>query len=138
MDIHAYRTFADVVLVTHVAFVGFVVLGLLVILLGGVRGWRWIRHPWFRALHLAAISLVVAQAWLGMLCPLTTLEMHLRARAGEPTYEETFIARWLHELLYYEAPPWVFVVIYTLFGLAVVASWVKFPPRPFRSGARRN
>jgi hypothetical protein len=85
MDDSAYRTFADFVLMTHVSFVGFVIVGLLVILIGGACGWRWIRNPWFRALHLAGIGLVVAQAWLGVICPLTTLEMYLREKAGEST-----------------------------------------------------
>jgi hypothetical protein len=123
--------FADVALVTHVAFVVFIVGGLLVILLGGCRGWSWIRNPWFRVVHLAGIGLVVAQAWLGVVCPLTTLEMALRERAGDTTYSGTFIAYWLQRLIYYEAPSWVFAVCYTIFALAVAASWLKFPPRRF-------
>lgn len=126
-----YRALADVVLLTHVTFVAFVIVGLLLVLAGGCCGWRWIRNPWFRAVHLAAIAVVVVQAWLGVICPLTTLEMALRERAGDATYGGAFIAHWLQALLYYEAPPWVFVAAYTLFGLAVLASWVKFRPRPF-------
>ena len=122
---------ADVVLITHVAFVAFVVVGLLLILVGGCLGWGWIRNPWFRALHLAGIGVVVVQAWFGVVCPLTILEMHLREKAGEETYSGTFVAHWLHKLLYYQAPPWVFVVCYTVFGIAVVLSWVKFRPRKF-------
>ena len=132
MPAGAYRILADLVLVTHVSVVAFVVVGLLVILCGGAAGWRWIRNPWFRATHLAAIGLVVVQAWLGVICPLTTLEMHLRERAGDATYSGAFIAHWLQKLLYYEAPAWVFVVCYTLFGLAVIGSWLKFRPRSFR------
>jgi hypothetical protein len=130
-----FRGAADLVLITHVVFVGFVVVGLLLIVCGGFRRWSWIRNPWFRAAHLAGIGLVVVQAWLGVICPLTTLEMHLRERAGEATYGGTFIAHWLQRLLYYEAPPWVFVVVYTVFGLAVVGSWLGFPPRAFRRPA---
>lgn len=128
-----YRILADMVLLTHVAFVSFVVFGLIFILCGGIFGWRWIFNPWFRHLHLAGIGLVVFQAWLGIICPLTTLEMHLRENAGETTYDGTFVAHWLHKLLFYQAPPWVFVVCYSLFGLAVVVSWIKFRPRPFVS-----
>ena len=135
MDDSAYRTFADFVLMTHVSFVAFVIVGLLAILVGGAYGWRWIRNPRFRALHLAGIALVVVQAWLGVICPLTMLEMYLREKAGESTYSGSFIAHWLQRLLYYEAPAWVFAVCYTLFGSGVVASWVKFRPRPFRSHA---
>ena len=126
------RTLADVVLITHVTFVAFVVGGLLLILIGGFRGWSWIRNPLFRSVHLAAIGLVVVQAWLGVICPLTTLEMVLRERAGESAYAGAFVAHWLQKLLYFEAPPWVFAVGYTAFGLAVIGTWFKSRPRTFR------
>ncbi len=134
---NAYHAFADFVLVTHVAFVVFVVAGLVLIVCGGFLGWRWIRNPGLRTLHLATIAIVVLQAWLGMICPLTTLEMVLREKAGDPTYDGTFIAHWLHQLLYYDAPLWVFAVCYTVFGLAVVGSWIRFRPRPFRPLEKR-
>jgi hypothetical protein len=132
MHTSAYSRVADFVLITHVAFVLFVVVGLLLILCGGFLGWHWIRNPWFRALHLAGIGLVVVQAWLGVVCPLTTLEMYLREKAGDQTYSGSFIAHWLQKLLYYEAPPWVFILCYTLFGVAVLGSWLRFRPRSFR------
>jgi ABC-type multidrug transport system permease subunit len=130
-----YSLLADLVLITHVSFVLFVVIGLVVILTGGALGWKFVRNPWFQAFHLASIGLVVVQAWLGIICPLTKLEMYLREQAGDATYEGTFIAHWLHKLLYYHAPPWVFVVCYTLFGFAVALSWWKVRPRPFREKA---
>jgi len=61
-------------------------------------------------------------------CPLTTLEMALRLRAGSGVYEGSFIQHWLQRLLYYEAPGWVFALAYTLFGLLVVIAWWYFPP----------
>lgn len=113
----------------HVGFVVFVVLGLLLILLGGALGWRWVRGWWLRVGHLAAIGIVVVQSWLGVICPLTTLEMELRERAGDVTYQGTFVAHWLHRCLFFpHLEPWVFVVVYTLFGAAVVASWVFVRP----------
>jgi hypothetical protein len=130
---YAYHILADLVLILHVAFVVFVVAGLLLILCGGFRGWRWVRNLWFRCAHLAAIGLVVAESWLGVACPLTTLETALREKAGDLTHNETFVAHWLHTILYYEAPPWVFTLGYTLFGLAVMASWLAIRPRPFHS-----
>ena len=135
MHADGYRSLADFVLVMHVGFVAFVIVGLLSIFVGGVCGWGWIRNPWFRAFHLAAIGLVVAQAWLEVICPLTTLEMYLRGKAGDSTYSGSFIGHWLQKLLYYEAPQWVFALCYSLFGLAVIATWVKFRPRPFRHNA---
>ncbi len=127
-----YRLAADLLLILHVAFVAFVVVGLVLILAGGVRGWAWVRNPWFRVVHLAAIGFVVLQAWLGRVCPLTTWEMALRAQAGDATYAGSFIAFWLGEVLYYDAPMWVFGLVYTVFGALVVVGWFRVPPRPFR------
>ena len=136
MTADGYRILADLVLITHGSVVAFVIVGLLLILLGGSLHWRWIRNPWFRTAHLAAVGLVVVQAWLGLVCPLTTLEMYLREQAGDPTYGGTFIAHWLQRLLFYEAPQWAFALCYTLFGLAVVGSWWRLRPFPFRRSER--
>lgn len=131
-----YQLYADLVLILHVAVVLFVVGGLVLILAGGWRGWKWVRRPWFRISHLGAVAVVVFDTWLGVVCPLTTWEMELRARTGAATYEVGFIEYWLQRLLYYQAPGWVFLVVYTVFGLLVVATWWWWPPR--RSGARRD
>ena len=127
-----FRVLADVVLFVHVTFVTFVVLGLVSILIGGARGWRWIRNPWLRICHLAAIAVVAVQTWLGVTCPFTRLEMVLRRRAGDATYDGSFIAHWLEELFYADAPAWLFAIAYTLFGLAVLGTWFGVPPRPLR------
>jgi hypothetical protein len=131
-----YSLLADGVLVLHVAIVMFVVGGLVSIVVGNLRAWRWVNAPWFRLAHLGAIAIVVAEAWLGVVCPLTTLEMQLRARAGAATYDGSFIAHWLQGLLYYDAPAWAFTLAYSLFGLAVVATWCFFPPHWRRPAAK--
>ena len=123
-----YSHLANLVLLTHAAFVAFVVLGLVVIIIGAVLDWRWVRNFWFRVLHLTAIGVVVVQSWLGIMCPLTTLESTLRAKVGTSPYDAGFVAYWLHTILYYDAPAWVFVAAYTVFGLLVVAGWVIVRP----------
>ena len=137
MSATASRILADAVLALHAAFVAFVVLGLLAILVGGALGWRWVRDPRFRVAHLAAIALVVAESWAGVTCPLTSLEDSLRESAGEATYSGAFVAHWLGRLLYWQAPPWAFTLAYTLFGSAVAAGWWLVPPhrRPRRGSA---
>ena len=66
---------ADAVLALHVAVVLFVVGGLVLVIAGNRAGWHWVNHWWLRLAHLAAIAYVAAQAWWGLECPLTTLEM---------------------------------------------------------------
>lgn len=123
-----YQLLADAVLALHVAIVTFVVGGLVLVVIGNLRNWRWVNALWFRLAHLGAIAVVVAEAWQGVVCPLTTLEMWLRAKAGATTYSGSFIEYWLHRVLYYEAPSWVFALGYSLFGLLVLAAWWYFPP----------
>jgi hypothetical protein len=124
-----YQLLADAVLVLHLAIVAFIVAGLALVVAGNARGWDWVNHRGFRLLHLGAILYVVAQAWLGRLCPLTTFEQWLRRQAGSGSYGGSFIEHWGARVLYFEAPPWVFVLAYTVFGLLVLAAWWYFPPR---------
>lgn len=125
-----YALLADLVLVLHACIVAFVVGALVLIVAGNLRGWGWVNALWFRALHAAAIAIVVAQAWLGVACPLTTLELWLRARAGLSTYSDSFIGHWLQRLLFFEAPDWAFTLAYTLFALVVAGVWLRYPARP--------
>jgi hypothetical protein len=124
----SYQSLADLVLALHFAIVVFNVGGLGLILVGNWLGWDWVNHWWFRSLHLGAIAIVVVQSWLGQLCPLTTLESWLRIRAGQMGYEESFIEHWLHRALFFDAPFWVFTLIYTLFGALVIWVWWAYPP----------
>jgi hypothetical protein len=127
-----YQVLADAVLTLHVAIVLFVIGGLVVILLGNWlrwKKWQWVNALWFRLAHLLAILFVVSESWLGIVCPLTTLEMWLRRQAGVSSYTGSFIEHWLQRLLYYDAPGWVFTLAYSVFGLAVVATWWWIPPR---------
>jgi len=125
----AYRLAADAMLVFHACYATFVVLGFCLTLAGILARWEWIRNVWFRSLHLAAILTVVAESLFGAKCPLTTWESDLRKLAGQTGYQGDFIAQWLHDLLFFEVKPWVFTVCYTLFGLAVLATFVLAPPR---------
>ena len=124
-----YLVAADAILLIHVLFVVFVVVGLLLIFAGKLLSWRWVHNFIFRCAHLVAIGVVVVQSWLGVACPLTVWEMSLRAKGGDTVYAGSFIAHWLQTLLYYQAPEWVFVLLYTFFGALVMASWYWVRPR---------
>lgn len=127
-DILPYQVLADAVLTLHFALVAFVVGGLVLVIIGNLRWWRWVNGIGLRLAHLGAIVVVVAEAWLDIACPLTTLENWLRAKATAKPYLGSFIEHWVQQLLYYDAPSWVFVLGYSIFGLLVAATWLIFPP----------
>jgi hypothetical protein len=126
---------ADTVLIIHACIVLFVVLGLPVVVVGNWRGWPWVNQRAWRVAHLLAIAIVVVQAWLGRYCGLTELESWLRAEAGQPGYERSFIAHWVQHFMYWEAPLWAFSILYTAFGLLVAWAWWRFPPAPHTPSA---
>ena len=110
---------ADLVLIAHFAFVLFVVGGLALIWIGAAAGWQWVRNLWFRVAHLAAIVFVAGEAIAGVWCPLTLWEAQLRGAQAE----KSFVAQWIHRVLFYDFPEWVFTAAYVLFALVVIASW---------------
>ena len=119
---------ADTILVTHVLFVFFVIIGLAVTYLGYFLKWPWVRNRIFRLVHVMAIGVVVIQSWAGIICPLTIWEMKLRKSADSEAYSGSFIQYWLQDLLYYSAPEWVFILLYTAFGILVLVSWYLVRP----------
>ena len=116
---------ADLLLVLHFSIALFIVGGLILVWIGALARWGWIRNPWFRYLHLAAIAFVAAEALLGYACPLTIWEDLLRGGARP----ETFVGRWVYRLLYYDAPEWVFTTLYAVWAVATLASLRFVPPR---------
>jgi polyferredoxin len=116
---------ADSLLVVHFAIAAFIVGGLILVWIGAALGWGWVRNPWFRYLHLAAILFVAAEALLGMACPLTVWEDLLRGGVRA----ESFIGRWVQRLLFYQAPEWVFTAAYAAWAAASAATLALVPPR---------
>ena len=83
---------AGLIVLIHLAFVVFVVGGVLLAL-------RW---PWVAWLHVPAAAWAGFIELTGGICPLTPLENTLRARAGLDYYSGDFIARYLFPVLYPE------------------------------------
>jgi len=119
-----HQFLADLVLLIHFGFVVFVVLGFGLIVADLWRDWAWVESKWFRLIHLVAIVVVVLQAWLGRACPLTAWENALRQSIDDAGYSGTFVQHWLHKILYFQAPSWVFTLVYTVFAALVVLVWV--------------
>ena len=85
-----YQALADLVVVLHAAFVIFAVAGGLLVL-------RWFWVAWIHIPAAAWAALIEFADWD---CPLTPLENHFRAMAGQTTYDEGFIARYILPVLY--------------------------------------
>jgi hypothetical protein len=126
-----YAFLADVVVAVHVGYVSFVIFGQLLIVLGWICKWRWVRNVWFRSVHLLMIVIVALESAAGINCPLTDWEDGLRFLARQPVEQGTFIGRMLHNLLYFDIPynhP-IFQICYIGFALLVLLTFVLAPPR---------
>jgi hypothetical protein len=120
---------ADLVVALHVAYVAFIVVGQLLILLGSALRWRWVRNVWFRAAHLTAIGIVAAEVFLSVECPLTRWELDLRQQAGEQGAEGSFLGRLLHGLILHEAPQRWFDIANVAFAVLVLGTLILLPPQ---------
>ena len=85
-----YRILADLVLVVHLAFVVFAVLGGLTVL-------KWPRLAW---LHVPMVLWAALVEFAGWLCPLTPLEHWLRVQAGMSPEKVSLVEQYLLPLLY--------------------------------------
>lgn len=130
-----FAVLADIIVVVHFCYVAFTVGGELIILLGGLLKWGWVRNMAFRISHLAAVVLVAGEALAGASCPLTVWEYRLRQMAGQQVEGQlSFIARLVRSIIFYDFPAWVFLAAYVGFAAIVVLTFVFFRPlRPVRS-----
>jgi uncharacterized protein DUF2784 len=85
-----WRWLADAVLVVHLGFVLFALLGALAV-------WRWPAVAW---LHLPALIWGGYVVLAGDICPLTPLEVRLRMAGGQAGYAGSFIEQYLLPLIY--------------------------------------
>jgi hypothetical protein len=119
---------ADALLLFHALVVAFVIGGTAYIWIGAWRGWRGVRAPLFRYVHLGVMLFVAAEALVGMVCPLTLWEDALRGG----TARDGFIAYWVGRLIYYDLPGWVFTTAYLLLAVALIVTLILVPPRRTR------
>ena len=86
----AFRGLADLVLLVHLLFVVFVVVGGLLVL-------RWPRLAW---VHIPVALYGALIEFAGFICPLTPLENWLRRLGGEAGYEGGFVEHYVTAALY--------------------------------------
>ncbi|HKZ17125.1 MAG TPA: DUF2784 domain-containing protein [Geobacteraceae bacterium] len=86
----SFRLAADGVLLLHLAFILFALLGAII----AVR-WRWIP-----LVHIPAAAWGFFVELTGRNCPLTHWENYLRVKAGQSGYRESFIEHYLLDIIY--------------------------------------
>ena len=123
-----YSLLADVVVVIHLTYACFVLFGFIAIVIGVPCGWKWIKNFPFRTTHLVCTIFVPLETLLGMICPLTTLENYFLRASGAEGYSHSFIGNLVNEILYYDAPEWVFIVIYVALAIFVIIYYIFYPP----------
>lgn len=84
------RVLADLVLIVHVVFIGFVIFG-------GLLALWWRPVMW---LHIPTVIWTIMLEFFGWICPLTPLEKTLRETAGTTAYDGSFVEHYLVLLLY--------------------------------------
>ncbi len=124
-----YTLLADTLLALHLIYILLVVIPVPLILIGYPRGWRWVRRPLIRNLHLAAILFLVIQTASGLTCPLTDWEMKLRYKSGQAVYEESFVEHWINRLIFFDWDERFFSILYWIFGLTVAGLYWFYPPK---------
>ncbi|MBW4053012.1 MAG: DUF2784 domain-containing protein [Proteobacteria bacterium] len=117
----AWRILADLLVLFHLAFTGFVIFG-------GFLIWKWRRAA---LVHLPALAWGFWVETSGQICPLTPLETHLRHLAGEAGYRGGFLSHYVVSVLY---PPWLtrpdqWVLAGLLFAINIAAYGSLLRPR---------
>jgi hypothetical protein len=126
-----YSFLADALVILHLAFVVFVVLGQLAILVGIIFKKTWARAFVFRVIHLVCIGIVATEGMLDIECPLTVWERNLRSDAGQQDVSEApFIPQLANRILFYPGIPHVyFERMHIAFGCLVLLTFLVWPPR---------
>lgn len=120
---------ADLIAVTHLGFVAFVVWTEALVLLGAALGWEWVRDPLLRCAHLGLVGYVGIQDVFGRVCPLTIWENRLRERAGQTRSTRSFIGKVVHNLLMCDLDERTLRRTRLTFALVVLVTFVAVFPR---------
>ena len=124
-----YRLLADLVVVVHLVFIAFLIVG-------GLLARRWPRVLW---LHVPVVVWAAAIVTIGFTCPLTLSEKHLQERAGASSYDGGFVDHYLGGVLYpgrYTALARLLVAVLILVGYARLLTRPR-SQRPPPPGDRR-
>lgn len=115
------KIYADIIMIVHLIWVLFMILGLPLGL--------WLRSTTLRWIHAGGMAITAFFAATGIYCPLTTWEEALRLNT-DPGFghEGSFLARYLSAALYPQAEPWILRIITILWGLLTFWGMIVIKP----------
>ena len=115
---------AEVLLLIHFGLAAFISAGFFIIPLGYRIGWNWIKKRNLRLLHLFLMGVITIETIVGLTCPLTVLENMFR----DVDYSMSFMSYWIAQILYWDIPHHIFVLLYLLcLGWGLIL-WKICPP----------
>ena len=127
---------ADVIAATHIAYFIYVVGGCAAIVVGSMQQRKWVRNPWFRLSHLAAVYIVVFENVFNIACPLNTAEWQLRSTSQPVVEASSGVGGVLDHLLFHTIPGNVLNMMYSALAILLLVALVLVPPRfTFKSKA---
>ncbi|HMA21948.1 MAG TPA: DUF2784 domain-containing protein [Gemmatimonadaceae bacterium] len=120
-----YRLLANVVVIFHLGFVGFVILG----------GFLLRRWPRLVYVHVPVAIWGALIEFAGWVCPLTPLENHFRRLGGQAGYSGGFVEHYLIPILYPHALTRNIQYVLGAVVVAInVAAYVLFARRRQKTG----
>ena len=115
---------ADVLMFIHFGLAACITSGFFIIPIGYKLGWNWIKKRNLRLLHLFLMGVIATETIVGLTCPLTVLENMFR----DVDYSMSLMSYWVAEILYWDLPSQVFVLLYSFCLGWVLILWKLCPP----------
>tara|TARA_B100000676_G_scaffold198365_2_gene194965 strand:+ start:4228 stop:4611 length:384 start_codon:yes stop_codon:yes gene_type:complete len=116
---------ADIVLVIHFWVVIFIISGFFLIPIGYKLNWKWITNKKLRLFHVGTMTFVTLETFLGVTCPLTTIENSIR-NVNQSDY---FVSYWIKQIIYWDFPTIFFIISYSFFLGWTLLLWKLCPPQ---------
>lgn len=130
MSPFAYGLLADLILLIHFGVVLFNLFWLVAVPLGAWQRWNFVRIRAWRIAHLVVMALVAVQPLLGRVCLLTIWQYAFDEKKGDVVSIFPAVRAWVISLMYWQAPPWAFTVMYVAGFAFTIALWKWVPPQP--------
>ena len=114
-----YRSAAAGVLVIHLTWIAWVIIGALF-----TR-----KRPWLKWFHIGSLLYGIAVETIRFPCPLTMAERWFMARGAIEPYDQPFLAHYLRMIVYPRISPLILIwggVAVCLFNLGIYAKRLRF------------